>query len=92
MTHLSLSLCYLPREPCEVHVGNKVRAFSDEVDTGSSQKMRLNNKLERRSESMGSECALALPVSFNSVFAVSSWLNGILLFKLRSIICIVNTY
>ena len=34
------------------------RAFSDEVDTGSSKKMRPNKKLERRSDSIGSECAL----------------------------------
>ena len=32
---------------------------SDEVDTGSSQKMRPNKRLERRSDSIGSVCALA---------------------------------
>ena len=35
------------------------RAFSDEVDTGSSQKMRKTKKLQRRSGSIGSQCALA---------------------------------
>ena len=34
-----------------------IRAFSDEVDTGSSQKMRPNKKLERRSDSIGSKSA-----------------------------------
>ena len=33
----------------------KQEAFSDEVATGSSQKMRPNKKLERRSGSIGSE-------------------------------------
>ena len=36
------------------------RAFSDEVDTGSSKKMRPNKKLERRSNFIGSKCALGL--------------------------------
>ena len=35
-----------------------IRAFSDEVDAGSSQKMRPNKKLERQSDFIGSECAL----------------------------------
>jgi len=37
---------------------NEARAFSDEVDTGSSQKMRSNKKLERRFDSIGSKSAL----------------------------------
>ncbi len=37
----------------------RARAFSGEVDTGSSKNMRPNKKLERRSDSIGSECALA---------------------------------
>ena len=34
------------------------RAFSGELDAGSSQKMRPNKKLERRSDSIGSKCTL----------------------------------
>jgi len=34
------------------------RAFFDEVDTGSSKKMRHDKDLERRSDSIGSERAL----------------------------------
>ena len=42
-------------------IGMRARAFSDEVGTGSSKKMRPNKKLERQSDSNGSECALVSP-------------------------------
>ncbi len=38
------------------------RAFSDEVDAGSSTKMRPINKLERISDSIGSKSALGGPL------------------------------
>ena len=40
-------------------------AFSDEVDAGSSKKMRPNKMLERRSDSIGSEYALVVGGSRN---------------------------
>ena len=46
------------------------RAFSDEVDTGSSKKMRPNKKLERRSDSIGSKSALGERIVTNSF---ASW-------------------
>jgi len=51
------------------------RAFSDEVDTGSSKKMRHDKDLERRSDSIGSECALdmrRLPTQHNEPTRVLS--------------------